>query len=58
MRQAHGTAVAASAQVAGFEEIVGAATIAATFGNFTLRQWGHAILSLIQEPGSARYFLL
>ena len=55
MRQAHGTAVAASGQVAGFEEIVGAATIAATFGNFTLWKWGHATFSLIQESGIARY---
>ena len=54
MRKTHGTAVAASGQVAGFEEIVGAATIAATFGNFTLWQWGHATFSLIQESGNAR----
>ena len=55
MRQAHRTTICAGGQIAGFEGIVGAASIAAAFGNFTLWQWGHATFSLIQESGVARY---
>jgi len=51
MRQAHGTAVAASGQITGFKKIVGAATIAAAFGNFTLWQWGHATTLLNTRIG-------
>ncbi len=54
MRQTHGAAVAAGGQVTGFKKIMGAATIAATFGYFTLWQWGHATFSLIQSSGFAR----
>ena len=34
---------------------MGAAAVAATFGNFTFWQGGHATFSLIQESGVARF---
>ncbi len=51
MRQAHGTAVGAGGQIAGFQSVVGAAAITATFGNFSFWQRGHESFSLIQASG-------
>jgi hypothetical protein len=44
VRQAHGTAIAARNQAARWERIVSATAVAATFGYFTFRLWGHVFL--------------
>ena len=53
VRQAHRTAVRAGHQVARFQSIVRATTIAAAFGMFALGLWGHFVLLIDMQPPGA-----